>query len=44
MSTRGTVEQRAKEAQNYKILGVKFRENMYFKDAFIFNDETHQRK
>ena len=45
MSTRGTVEQRAKEAQNSaKLLGVKFRENMNFKDAFIFNDETHQRK
>jgi bacillithiol biosynthesis deacetylase BshB1 len=45
MATRGTVDKRAKEAQaSAELLGVKFRENMNFKDAFIFNDEIHQRK
>ena len=44
MATRGTVDKRAKEAQaSAELLGVKFRENMNFKDAFIFNDEIHQR-
>ena len=45
MGTRGTIETRAKEADaSAKLLGVAFRENMNFKDAFIFNDEYHQRK
>ena len=45
MATRGTTDIRAKEAQiSGELLGVVFRENMNFKDAFIFNDETHQRK
>ena len=39
------IDIRAKEAQiSGELLGVVFRENMNFKDAFIFNDETHQRK
>ena len=45
MATRGTTDIRAKEAQiSGELLGVVFRENMNFKDAFIFNDESHQMK
>ena len=45
MATRGSVAIRAQEAQeSADFLGVKFRENLNFKDAFIFNDEAHQRK
>ncbi len=45
MATRGTVDIRKKEAlDSANLLGVLFRENMNFKDAFIFNDEAHQMK
>ena len=45
MSTRGNPQLRAKESQAAAdILGVSFRENLNFKDAFIFNDERHQMK
>ena len=45
MATRGTVDTRKKEAlESANLLGVLFRENMNFKDAFIFNDEAHQMK
>lgn len=43
MSTRGTLQLRAEESQSAaKILGVSFRKNLNFKDAFIFNDQKHQ--
>ena len=43
MATRGTAQLRAEESQTAAdILGVSFRENLNFKDAFIFNDENHQ--
>lgn len=43
MGTRGTAEQRLKEAEAAKnILGVAVRENMKFKDAFFRNDNEHQ--
>ncbi|HCZ09741.1 MAG TPA: bacillithiol biosynthesis deacetylase BshB1 [Flavobacteriaceae bacterium] len=43
MATRGTVSIRAKESQSAAdLLGVKIRENLKFKDAFIFNDQAHQ--
>ena len=42
-STRGSIETRKKESlAAAKILGVDFRENLNFRDAFIFNDEKHQ--
>lgn len=45
MGTRGSKEIRMEEAQNAaEILGVEIRENLNFKDAFIKNDEIHQRK
>lgn len=45
MATRGNPQLRAKESQAAAdILGVSFRENLNFKDAFIFNDESHQIK
>ena len=45
MATRGNPQLRAKESQAAAdILGVSFRENLNFKDAFIFNDESHQMK
>ena len=43
MATRGTPQLRARESQTAaEILGVYFRENLNFKDAFIFNDENNQ--
>lgn len=43
MSTRGTPQLRAQESRiAADILGVSFRENLNFKDAFIFNDQDHQ--
>ena len=45
MGTRGTDLIRSQEAeQAARILGVDFRENLGFRDAFIFNDESHQLK
>ncbi len=45
MGTRGTDLVRSQEAeQAARILGVDFRENLGFRDAFIFNDESHQLK
>ena len=45
MGTRGTDLIRSQEAkQAARILGVDFRENLGFRDAFIFNDEPHQLK
>jgi bacillithiol biosynthesis deacetylase BshB1 len=45
MATRGTPQVRAKESQAAAdILGVSIRENLNFKDAFIFNNESHQMK
>ena len=43
MGTRGTREIRVEEAQkSAEILGLKFRENMSFKDYFFKNDLEHQ--
>jgi len=43
MGTRGTDLIRSQEAeQAARILGVDFRANLGFRDAFIFNDESHQ--
>lgn len=43
MSTRGTPQLRALESKAAAdILGVSFRENLNFKDAFIVNDHKHQ--
>lgn len=43
LGTRGTAETRKQEAANAaKILGVKFRENLGFRDGFFVNDEAHQ--
>ena len=44
MATRGTVDKREKEAQASANFLGQIRENMNFKDAFIFNDEAHQMK
>ena len=45
MGTRGTDLVRSQEAeQAARILDVNFRENLGFRDAFIFNDESHQLK
>ena len=45
MGTRGTDLIRSQEAeQAARILGVDFMENLGFRDAFIFNDESHQLK
>lgn len=45
MGTRGTDVIRSQEAeQAASILGVHFRENIGFRDAFILNDESHQLK
>ncbi len=45
LGTRGTVATRKKEAQDAsKIMGVKVRENLGFKDGFFVNDEKHQRE
>ena len=44
MGTRGSKEIRANEAEDAaKILGAEIRENLNFRDAFIMNDEAHQR-
>jgi bacillithiol biosynthesis deacetylase BshB1 len=43
LGTRGSAEIRSKEAAAAaKILGVEFRENLGFEDAFFLNDRTHQ--
>ena len=43
LGTRGNVELRIKEAEKAaKILNVKKRENLNFKDCFFLNDESHQ--
>ena len=45
MGTNGTPEIRMKEATNAaSILGVEYRKNLNFKDAFFENDKTHQIK
>ena len=45
MATRGTPQIREKESQlAAEILGVRFRENLKFKDAFLLNDDRHQIK
>ena len=45
MGTRGSDLIRSQEAEQAAvILGVDFRENLGFRDAFIFNDESHQLK
>lgn len=44
LGTRGSAEIRDKESENAaKILNVVVRENLYFRDGFFTNDETHQR-
>ena len=43
LGTRGTAKRRNKECENAtKILGVRVRENMDFKDGFFENDEGHK--
>ena len=43
LGTRGNVELRIKEAEKAaKILNVKKRENLNFKDCSFLNDESHQ--
>lgn len=43
MGTRGTVEQRAREAgEATKIMGLHVREQLGFRDGFFLNDEDHQ--
>ena len=45
LGTRGTADIRRKESEaSTKILGVKFRENMGFKDGFFRNDEENRMK
>ena len=45
LGTRGTADIRRKESEaSTKILGVKFRENMGFKDGFFCNDEENRMK
>lgn len=45
LGTRGTIATRKKEALDAsKIMGVKVRENLGFKDGFFVNDEKHQRE
>lgn len=45
LGTRGTIATRKKEAlEASKIMGVKVRENLGFKDGFFVNDEKHQRE
>ncbi|MEM9832086.1 MAG: bacillithiol biosynthesis deacetylase BshB1 [Bacteroidota bacterium] len=45
LGTRGTVEIRAKEAEEgRKILGASFRENLGMADGFFANDQAHQLK
>lgn len=45
LGTRGNAQLRTEEAMNAaKILGVKFRNQLNFKDGFFQNDEAHQRK
>ncbi|MEM6842499.1 MAG: bacillithiol biosynthesis deacetylase BshB1 [Bacteroidota bacterium] len=45
LGTRGTVEIRAKEAEEgRKILGASFRENLEMADGFFANDQAHQLK
>lgn len=44
LGTRGSAQIRHQEATNAaQILGVSFRENLKFRDAFFVNDEAHQR-
>ena len=43
LGTRGTAKRRNKECENAtKILGVRVRENMDFKDGFFKDDEQHK--
>lgn len=43
LGTRGSAELRDKEAVDAaKIMGVKYRENLNFRDGFFINDEQHQ--
>ena len=43
MATRGTPKTRSEESKAAsKILGVNFRDNLNFEDAFIINDKNHQ--
>ena len=43
LGTRGSAEIRDKEARDAaEVLGVEFRENLEFKDAFFVNDSEHQ--
>ena len=43
LGTRGTAETRDKESANAaKVMGLKIRENLGFKDGFFKNDENHQ--
>lgn len=43
LGTRGSKELRLQEAENSsKILGLKFRKNLNFRDGFFQNDEAHQ--
>jgi bacillithiol biosynthesis deacetylase BshB1 len=45
LGTRGTIATRKKEALDAsKIMGVKVRENLGFRDGFFVNDEKHQRE
>jgi bacillithiol biosynthesis deacetylase BshB1 len=45
LGTRGTTATRKKEALDAsKIMGVKVRENLGFRDGFFVNDEKHQRE
>lgn len=45
LGTRGSGEIRLKEAEAAaKVLGLSIRENLYFRDGFFVNDETHQLK
>ena len=45
LGTRGTAKIRESETKvATEIMGIAIRENMNFKDAFIFNDESHQMK
>ena len=45
MGTRGSVEQRYKEAANAaRVMGITVRENAQMADGFFKNDEAHQRK
>ena len=43
MGSRGSAKERMDESKlSSKILGVNFRKNLFFEDAFIVNDKIHQ--